>query len=64
MTPRLDRYFCKAKTWPQEKRRLREVLLDYTLSEELKWRNSCYTFQGANVIIMYGVRHSCGLSFS
>lgn len=60
---RLDPYFIKAKTWPDEKRRLREILLDYPLVEALKWRKPCYVFEGANVVIMYGMKASCGLGF-
>ena len=63
MSPDLDPYFRDTTTWPQEKRRLREVLSDYPLSEELKWREPCYTFQGANVAIVYGMKDSCGLGF-
>ena len=63
MSPDLDPYFRDSTTWPQEKRRLREVLSDYPLSEELKWREPCYTFQGANVAIIYGMKDSCGLGF-
>ena len=63
MPPNLDQYFLDTKNWPMEKRRLREVLLDFPLSEELKWRAPCYTFQGANVAIIFGMKGSCGLGF-
>jgi len=63
MAERFDRYFQNAKTWPLEKRRLREMLLDHDLSEELKWRKPCYCHSGANVVILYGMKDSCGLGF-
>lgn len=63
MSPDLDPYFRDTSSWPREKRRLREVLSDYPLAEEIKWREPCYTFQGANVAIVYGMKDSCGLGF-
>ena len=63
MSPTLDQYFRDTSSWSQEKQRLRKVLSDYPLSEEIKWREPCYTFQGANVAIIYGMKDSCGLGF-
>ena len=63
MSPNLDQYFLDTKTWPKEKRRLREVLSDFPLFEEYKWREPCYTYQGANVAIIFGMKGSCGLGF-
>ena len=62
-TPRLDRYFHHTRTWRAEKQRLRAILLDFPLAEELKWREPCYTFQGANVVILAGFKHTCDLGF-
>lgn len=62
-TPRLDRYFQHTRDWRAEKQRLRAILLDFPLSEELKWRQPCYTFQGANVVILGGFKHTCDLGF-
>ncbi len=61
MSPDLDSYFRDTRSWPREKRRLRKILSDYPLSEELKWREPCYTFKGANVGIIFGMKDSCGL---
>jgi uncharacterized protein YdeI (YjbR/CyaY-like superfamily) len=63
MDSRLDRYFRHTRAWRAEKQRLREILLDFPLSEELKWRQPCYTFQGANVVILGGFKHTCDLGF-
>ena len=63
MTSRLDRYFQHTKDWRAEKQRLRAILLDFPLTEELKWRQPCYTFQGANVVILGGFRQTCDLGF-
>ena len=63
MTSRLDRYFQHTKDWRAEKQRLRAILLDFPLTEELKWRQPCYTFQGANVVILGGFKQTCDLGF-
>ena len=63
MASRLDRYFQHTRTWRAEKQRLRAILLDFPLAEELKWREPCYTYQGANVVILGGFKHTCDLGF-
>jgi len=61
--PRLDRYFQHTRTWRAEKQRLRAILLDFPLTEELKWRQPCYTFQRGNVVILGGFKNTCDLGF-
>ena len=63
MLSRLDRYFRHTKTWRAEKQRLRAILLDFPLEEDLKWRQPCYSFQGANVVILGGFQRTCDLGF-
>ena len=60
---RLDPYFQEAKRFPDELARLREILLSYPLTEELKWRQPCYTFEGGNVVILHEMKDYCGLGF-
>lgn len=43
--------------------KLRAILLDCQLHEELKWRSPCYTFQGSNVAMLGGFKEYCALSF-
>ncbi|MXW37692.1 MAG: hypothetical protein F4Z65_05435 [Acidobacteria bacterium] len=62
-TPRLDRYFQHTKTWRAEKQRLRAILLDFPLTEELKWRQPCYVFEGSNVVIVGGFKQTVDLGF-
>lgn len=54
---------CKARTWQEELKALREILLDSPLTEELKWSVPCYTFQKSNVVILSALKESCTLSF-
>jgi len=37
MNPKVDFYFSKAKKWQEELEKLRKIMLDCGLTEELKW---------------------------
>ena len=43
MNPKVDFYFSKAKKWQEEIKKLRMIVLDCGLTEELKWGVPCYT---------------------
>ena len=61
--PRVDAFFSSAKKWQEELKKLRAILLDSELTEELKWNQPCYTLQGKNVAILNGLKESCALAF-
>jgi uncharacterized protein YdeI (YjbR/CyaY-like superfamily) len=42
---------------------LRLLLLDCGLTEEFKWRNPCYSYQGNNVVLIGSFKEYCALSF-
>jgi uncharacterized protein YdeI (YjbR/CyaY-like superfamily) len=63
MNPKIDAYLSRAKTWREESEKLRTILLDSRLAEELKWGKPCYTFQGSNVVIIQGFKEYCALLF-
>lgn len=63
MNPKVDFYFDKAKKWQQEISKLRAVVLDCGLTEELKWGCPCYTFGGSNVVLIHTFKEYCGLLF-
>jgi len=63
MNPKVEEYIDKARRWHFELKALQNILLDCMLIEEFKWRNPCYTFQNANVIIIGGLKEYCILSF-
>ena len=43
--------------------KLRKILLDCQLTEELKWDKPCYTFQASNIVIILPLRKYCALLF-
>ncbi len=61
MNPKVDAYLSKAKTWQEELRKLRTLLLDCQLTEELKWGKPCYMFQEHNVVILLPLKQHCVL---
>ena len=63
MNPKVDFYFSKAKKWQEELERLRMIVLDCGLTEELKWGVPCYTFEKSNIVLMHGFKEYCALLF-
>lgn len=63
MNPKVDEFIAKAKSWQQEYEQLRRITLDCQLTEEFKWRQPCYSFQGKNIAIIGGFNEYCALMF-
>src|SRR5271167_4133075 len=63
MNPKVDWYFNKAGKWQEEIEKLRVIVLDCGLTEELKWGNPCYTFQKSNVVLIHVFKEYCALLF-
>ena len=63
MNPKVDFYFSKAKKWQEELEKLRTIVLDCGLSEELKWGVPCYTFQKSNIILIHVFKEYCAVLF-
>ena len=63
MNPKVDIFLRKAKKWQGESEKLRMILLDCPLTEELKWGQPCYTFQGKNIVLIGGFKEYCTLLF-
>lgn len=63
MNPKVDWFFAKAETWQKEFEKLREIVLDCDLVEELKWGQPCYTFDKKNIVLIHGFKEYCALLF-
>ena len=63
MNPKVDFYFNKATKWQEEYERLRMIILDCQLTEELKWGCPCYTFQEKNIVLIHGFKEYCARLF-
>ena len=63
MNPKVDFFFSKAKNWQDEFEKLRMIILDCGLTEELKWGQPCYTFQKKNIVLIHGFKEYCAILF-
>ncbi len=60
---KVDAFFSKAKKWQKEFEKLRAIILDCGLVEELKWGVPCYTFEKRNIVLMHGFKEYCAVLF-
>src|SRR5712691_2660807 len=63
MSPKVDAYLSKAKKWQEEFEKLRMIILDCGLTEELKWGVPCYTFEKRNIVLIHGFKEYCAILF-
>lgn len=63
MNPKIDAFLNKARKWQKEFEKLRGIVLACGLTEELKWRHPCYTFQNKNIVLIHGFKEYCALLF-
>ena len=61
--PKVDFYFSKSKKWQEEIKKLRTIVLDCPLTEELKWGCPCYTFRKSNIVLIHVFKEYCALLF-
>lgn len=63
MNPKVNWFFEKDTKWQKEHEKLRTIVLDCGLTEELKWGVPCYTFQKKNIVLIHGFKDYCALLF-
>jgi uncharacterized protein YdeI (YjbR/CyaY-like superfamily) len=68
MNPAVDKYIARSQRWSGELAELREIILHASatngrLTEELKWGVPCYTYDGANIVLMHVFKAYCALLF-
>ena len=63
MNPKVDFYFNKAKKWQEEIEKLRTIVLDCGLAEELKWGVPSYTYKESNIVLIHVFKEYCALLF-
>ena len=63
--PKVDFFFADAEneTWREEFKKLRKIILDCGLTEELKWGKPCYSLEGSNVVLIHGFKEYCAILF-
>ena len=63
MNPKVDWFFDKDTKWQDEYAKLRTIVLDCGLEEELKWGCPCYQFEKRNIVLIHGFKEYCALLF-
>ena len=61
--PKVDWFFDKATQWQTEYEKLRMIILECGLTEELKWGCPCYQFENRNIVLIHGFKEYCALLF-
>jgi uncharacterized protein YdeI (YjbR/CyaY-like superfamily) len=61
MNPKVEFYFVKEKKWSEEINKLRSILLDCGLTEELKWGCPCYMHEDRNIVLIHVFKEYCAL---
>ncbi len=70
MNTKVDFYFNKtnkltgkAEKWQLELKKLRVIILECGLNEELKWGVPCYTFNKSNIVLIHAFKEYCAILF-
>lgn len=61
--PKVDEFISKSKKWKTEYEKLREIILDFDLTEEFKWMHPCYSLKGKNIVLIHGFKEYCAILF-
>jgi uncharacterized protein YdeI (YjbR/CyaY-like superfamily) len=63
MNPKVDQFISREQKWQEEFEKLRMIILDCQLTEELKWGVPCYTLKKSNVVLIHGFKEYCAILF-
>lgn len=63
MNPKVDNFLSEATKWQAEFEKLRTIILDCHLTEELKWGKPCYLFENRNIVLIHGFKEYCAILF-
>jgi uncharacterized protein YdeI (YjbR/CyaY-like superfamily) len=61
--PKVDIFINRAQQWQEEYKKLRLIVLNCGLTEELKWGVPCYTYQQKNIVLIHGFKEYCAILF-
>ena len=61
--PKVDWYFTKEKRWQEEIEKLRQIVLECGLTEELKWGCPSYSLEGNNIVLIHVFKEYCAMLF-
>lgn len=62
MNPEVDAILKNSDKWSEEMFLLREIALECGVTEEVKWKQACYTHNNKNLFIIGGFKDYCALN--
>jgi uncharacterized protein YdeI (YjbR/CyaY-like superfamily) len=62
-SPKVDAFLRRQDRWRPEFEKLRKLILDCDLTEDLKWGQPCYSLDGKNVVLIHGFKEYCAMLF-
>lgn len=63
MNPKVDWYFEKNEQWQKEIKKLRTIILDCGLEEDLKWGCPCYFHENNKIVLIHVFKEYCAVLF-
>ena len=63
MNPKVDKYINRVDKWKEEVTKLREIILDCGLTEDLKWGVPCYAYEASNIVLIHDFKEYCAILF-
>lgn len=63
MNSKVDAYLLNTKKWQKELTYLRSILINCGLTEELKWKQPCYSINSKNIGLIAQFKDYCVVSF-
>jgi uncharacterized protein YdeI (YjbR/CyaY-like superfamily) len=63
MEPKVDKYLSTTRKWQEEQKKLRTIVLECGLTEDLKWGKPCYSYNEKNIVVIQGFNAYCALLF-
>lgn len=61
--PKVDNFIDHATKWQEAFIKLRSIVLESELTEDLKWGVPCYTYKNKNVVLIHGFKEYCAILF-
>jgi uncharacterized protein YdeI (YjbR/CyaY-like superfamily) len=49
--------------WQEEADKLKSIILDFPLTEELKWGWPCFSYEKSNIVLIHGFKEFCAVLF-
>jgi uncharacterized protein YdeI (YjbR/CyaY-like superfamily) len=63
LNPKTDFFFEGESKWHEAYTKLRTIITECQLAEELKWGKPCYTHDNKNIVLIQGFKDYCALLF-